>query len=589
MEKPVRARTKSASGRSIGSPTSAATFASSTRFAPPATTSSGLPLSTPRKTSDLTICSTRQPSAARPRRRCGSCPAARRPRWRSRARPAPPAPAGRAATGSRRERRARGPRSRRGRSSPPARGARPRPARRPRSAAAAAVAARLPSIPLARNAATTPVSTSPLPAVARPGVPEVDDDRIPARRGDQRVRALEEDDGARVVRARLHRVEPVGRDPRRRPPEQPRRARPRAGSARSARRGRRPSRGARRAPRARRRRARPACRAGRAGSRRAPASRPSGRGPGRARRRPRARRRRGSRRPRPGTSAPSSSGARPRHHLDEALLEDEVQGGRHAGGDDARARRAAPPRRSATAPRSARASRRRRAPLRPSTCCRARVRLGTSSRIPAVARRSRVAAVREADVGDDDLTRVEAPRRDRVPDLRRVEGHRERRLDRGAGDPARRGVDPGGHVDRDDRDAPARSARRSPPRPPAAASPLKPVPKSASTARSAAPCSATNGTPASFARPSSTAASPATLSSEPSRRTAGSRPARRSSVATTSPSPPFAPVPHQTATRRASGKRREDLVGDRLAGALHQLERRAGDSAASAARISSAV
>ena len=38
-------------------------------------------------------------------------------------------------------------------------------------AAAAAAAATSASIPLARNAATTPVSTSPLPAVARPGLP----------------------------------------------------------------------------------------------------------------------------------------------------------------------------------------------------------------------------------------------------------------------------------------------------------------------------------------------------------------------------------------------------------------------------------
>ena len=46
------------------------------------------------------------------------------------------------------------------------------------------------------------------------------------------------------------------------------------------------------------------------------------------------------------------------------------------------------------------------------------------------------------------------------------------------------------------------------------------------------------------------AASPVTLSSGPSRRTAHSFPARVSSVATTSPSPPFAPVPHHTETRR---------------------------------------
>ena len=43
MAKPVASRTKSASARTIGSPISAATFFSSTRFAPEATTSTGPP------------------------------------------------------------------------------------------------------------------------------------------------------------------------------------------------------------------------------------------------------------------------------------------------------------------------------------------------------------------------------------------------------------------------------------------------------------------------------------------------------------------------------------------------------------------
>ena len=83
--------------------------------------------------------------------------------------------------------------------------------------------------------------------------------------------------------------------------------------------------------------------------------------------------------------------------------------------------------------------------------------------------------------------------------------------------------------------------------------PEKPVPKRASTATSAGPVSSTRGTPASFARPSTVAESPTSFSSGPSRRTAHSLPARASSVATMSPSPPFAPVPHQTAIRRALG------------------------------------
>ena len=57
----------------------------------------------------------------------------------------------------------------------------------------------------------------------------------------------------------------------------------------------------------------------------------------------------------------------------------------------------------------------------------------------------------EPDVGDDDLAGVEAARSDLEADLPAVHRHRERRVDAGAGNLARRRVDPGGQVDRDDR------------------------------------------------------------------------------------------------------------------------------------------
>src|SRR5947209_13430085 len=63
IAKPVSARTKSASARSSVSPTRAATLASSTRWAPLVATRSARPESRSRKTSDLTIWSTRQPTA----------------------------------------------------------------------------------------------------------------------------------------------------------------------------------------------------------------------------------------------------------------------------------------------------------------------------------------------------------------------------------------------------------------------------------------------------------------------------------------------------------------------------------------------
>ena len=274
---------------------------------------------------------------------------------------------------------------------------------------------------------------------------------------------------------------------------------------------------------------------------------------------------------------PSSSGARPRHHLDQALLEDEVERRRDAGGDDPRARAQRRLGGRATARRSGRASRRRRAPTRPCTCCPAPCAAGRARGSPLVARRCRRRRRREADVRDDDLAGVEAARRDHVPDLRRVERHRQRRLDGRALDPAGRGVHAGGDVDRDHGDAAPRSARRSPAAAGGRGAPRKPVPKSASTTTSAAAASSTNGTPASFARASISAASPAIRLLGPEQphrallaRLAPARPRRRARRRRSRP------VPHQTATRRASGKRRSTSSATRLAGALHQLERRPG-------------
>ena len=55
MAYPVVSRTKSGVARSIGSPTKAANAGSFTRFRPLTITSSGLPLSRPRKTRDFAI------------------------------------------------------------------------------------------------------------------------------------------------------------------------------------------------------------------------------------------------------------------------------------------------------------------------------------------------------------------------------------------------------------------------------------------------------------------------------------------------------------------------------------------------------
>src|SRR5262245_65443239 len=64
MAKPVRSRTNAASALATGSPTRAASFASSTRLAPEAMTSTPRSVSVPRKTRDLAIWSTWQPRAA---------------------------------------------------------------------------------------------------------------------------------------------------------------------------------------------------------------------------------------------------------------------------------------------------------------------------------------------------------------------------------------------------------------------------------------------------------------------------------------------------------------------------------------------
>ena len=86
--------------------------------------------------------------------------------------------------------------------------------------------------------------------------------------------------------------------------------------------------------------------------------------------------------------------------------------------------------------------------------------------------------------------------------------------------------------------------------------PENPVPKSASTTTSAPPSSsAATGTSSSRARARQVCASPDTFSSGPVSTTHASRPASRSRRAATNPSPPFAPVPHQTPIRRASGQR----------------------------------
>ena len=82
-------------------------------------------------------------------------------------------------------------------------------------AVAAAAAARRGSSPFARNAARTPVRTSPVPAVASPGASVEHDERAAARAGDDRVRALEQADAAEPLGARAARPRAGARPPSR--------------------------------------------------------------------------------------------------------------------------------------------------------------------------------------------------------------------------------------------------------------------------------------------------------------------------------------------------------------------------------------
>jgi hypothetical protein len=82
--------------------------------------------------------------------------------------------------------------------------------------------------------------------------------------------------------------------------------------------------------------------------------------------------------------------------------------------------------------------------------------------------------------------------------------------------------------------------------------PANPVPKSASTATSPPPGSA-NGIFSFLARSRFSLASPAILSSGPASTISTVLPASWSLRATTKPSPPLEPVPHQTAALPASG------------------------------------
>ena len=78
---------------------------------------------------------------------------------------------------------------------------------------AAAAAAVTGSRPLARNAATTPVSTSPVPAVASDGGPVSHTTGPPSGRLHDRAGALQQHDGAVPLGAGLRGLEPVSVDP----------------------------------------------------------------------------------------------------------------------------------------------------------------------------------------------------------------------------------------------------------------------------------------------------------------------------------------------------------------------------------------
>ena len=95
-----------------------------------------------------------------------------------------------------------------------------RAAARPCATAPAAAASRG-SSPLARKEATTPVSTSPVPAVASALRRRAADEDALARRSHERVGALQEADAAEPVGGAPHRVEPPGVHLRRVLPEQP--------------------------------------------------------------------------------------------------------------------------------------------------------------------------------------------------------------------------------------------------------------------------------------------------------------------------------------------------------------------------------
>ena len=197
--------------------------------------------------------------------------------------------------------------------------------------------ARRGSMPLARKAATVPVSTSPVPAVASAGVPRALTRDGAAGRGDDRARRPSAPPRPRTARpARGRDAEPVGLDlgARSRPAGAP--PRPAwgvmtvgAGRAGAGARGRRPG------ARGRRRRA-PAGSATRSSSRARARSvvPPRGRGPGRGRaadRPPRLAPSPG--RPTRGPRWPSAVGERRAHHLEQ------VRGDRAAGPPRARPRR----------------------------------------------------------------------------------------------------------------------------------------------------------------------------------------------------------------------------------------------------------
>ena len=305
--------------------------------------------------------------------------------------------------------------------------------------------------PLREERATiTPVSTSPVPAVASDGVPERGDEDALSRRGDERVRPLSRQTQPNRSAASRTAASRCAATQAELAAEQPRRARPRAGSARSA-----PSRVERleaeerigvddrrqvglleQPPHERRFSAEPARARGPTAERdswrstRASSASSSGRFTASSR-------------------CGSTSGA------DGHVAGVGAEGGRRGQRDRTG---------------HARASRRRRARRRRCTCCRVSRLRGTR---PSTSRRDQPVlglAVLEPDVGDDDLAGVEPARRDLEPDLAAV--HRHGHVGAAPRAPAISPVsafDAGGQVDRDDRHAGGvdRLDQRAPP--PAAA------------------------------------------------------------------------------------------------------------------------